>query len=53
MNSLYFYRLSVSPEARGKGIAKSILNWLEEYAKKHGKSEIVCRVRMSIPKNIQ
>jgi ribosomal protein S18 acetylase RimI-like enzyme len=52
-NSLYFSRLSVSPEARGRGIAKSILNWLEEYAKQYGKSEIICRVRMSAPQNIQ
>jgi len=52
-NSLYFSRLSVSPEARGRGIAKSILNWLEEYAKQYGKSEIVCRVRMSLVQNIQ
>jgi ribosomal protein S18 acetylase RimI-like enzyme len=52
-NSLYFSRLSVSPEARGRGIAKSILSWLEEYAKKYGKLEIMCRVRMSIPQNIQ
>ncbi|GFZ75945.1 hypothetical protein GCM10008018_21620 [Paenibacillus marchantiophytorum] len=51
--SLYFSRLSVSPEARGIGIAKSIINWLEEYAEKHGKSEITCRVRMSMPQNIQ
>ncbi|MBD2870626.1 GNAT family N-acetyltransferase [Paenibacillus arenilitoris] len=52
-DSLYFSRLSVSPEARGRGIAKSILSWLEDYAKKNGKSEIICRVRMSIPQNIQ
>jgi ribosomal protein S18 acetylase RimI-like enzyme len=52
-NSLYFSRLSVSPEARGRGIAKSILNWLEEYAKQNGKSEIICRVRASLEQNIQ
>jgi ribosomal protein S18 acetylase RimI-like enzyme len=52
-NSLYFSRLSVSPEARGKGIAKSILAWLEEYAKTNAIPEITCRVRMSVPKNIQ
>ncbi|WP_036718801.1 GNAT family N-acetyltransferase [Paenibacillus harenae] len=52
-NSLYFSRLSVAPEARGKGIAKSILTWLEEYAKKNGNSEITCRVRMAISQNIQ
>jgi len=52
-NSLYFFRLSVCPEARGRGIAKSMLSWLENYAKEHGKTEIWCRVRMSIPQNIQ
>jgi GNAT superfamily N-acetyltransferase len=52
-NSLYFFRLSVCPEARGKGIAKSILAWLENYAKEYGKTEIWCRVRMSLPQNIQ
>lgn len=52
-NSLYFSRLSVSPEARGKGIAKSILCWLEEYAKTNAIIDITCRVRMSVPQNIQ
>jgi ribosomal protein S18 acetylase RimI-like enzyme len=52
-NSIYFSRLSVSPEARGRGIAKSILNWLEEYAKQNGKSEIICRVRASLEQNLQ
>jgi ribosomal protein S18 acetylase RimI-like enzyme len=52
-NSLYFFRLSVCPEARGKGIAKSMLAWLENYAKEYGKTEIWCSVRMSLPQNIQ
>jgi GNAT superfamily N-acetyltransferase len=52
-NSLYFSRLSVCPEARGRGIAKFLLKWLEDYAKEHGKSEVWCRVRMSVPQNIQ
>lgn len=52
-STLYFFRLSVCPEARGKGIAKSMLTFLENYAKKHGKSELRCRVRMSVPQNIQ
>ncbi|MBH5320360.1 GNAT family N-acetyltransferase [Paenibacillus sp. GSMTC-2017] len=50
--SLYFSRLSVSPIARGRGIAKSFLHWLEEHAKEQGISEMKCRVRMSIPQNI-
>lgn len=52
INSLYFYRLAVCPEERRKGIAKSMLAWLENYAKEHGKSEIWCRVRLSVPQNI-
>jgi ribosomal protein S18 acetylase RimI-like enzyme len=51
--SLYFFRLSVCPEARGKGIAKSMLAWLENFANENGKTKIWCRVRMSIPQNIQ
>ncbi|NLU51921.1 MAG: GNAT family N-acetyltransferase [Clostridiaceae bacterium] len=51
--SLYFFRLSVCPEVRRKGIAKSMLAWLETYAKEHGLKEIWCRVRMSIPENIR
>lgn len=30
-----------------------MLWWLENYAKEHGITEIWCRVRMSIPQNIQ
>lgn len=50
--SLYFSRLSVSPKVRGKGIAKKMLRWLEDYAKKHDKSRMVCKVRLSLPKNV-
>lgn len=52
-NSLYFSRLSVSPQERGKGIAKSMLSWLETYAHQHGKREALCQVRMSVPQNIK
>jgi len=51
--SLYFSRLSICPEARGRGIAKCILSWLENYAMEQGKSRVWCRVRMSVPQNIQ
>ena len=51
--SLHFSRLSVSPKAQGKGIAKKMLRWLEDYAKKHDKNEMICRVRMSLTKNIR
>ncbi|CDQ20058.1 GNAT family N-acetyltransferase [Halobacillus karajensis] len=50
---LYFYRLSVIPNERGKGIAKKILTFIEKYANKEGLSSIRCKVRMSEPKNIK
>lgn len=49
---LYFFRLSVIPEARGKGVAKDILNWLEHHALDHYRAFISCRVRMSVPRNL-
>lgn len=52
-NGIYFYRLSVIPEKQGNGIAKRILKSLEEYASQLGKSAVLCKVRMTIPKNIQ
>ncbi len=51
-DSLYFSRLSVTPHARGKGIAKAILLWLEKYANENGKMKMECRVRASLSKNI-
>jgi ribosomal protein S18 acetylase RimI-like enzyme len=50
---LYFYRLSVIPEKQGKGIAKKILKSLEDYANKINVNTILCKVRMTVPKNIQ
>ena len=51
-DSLYFSRLSVRPDFRGNGIAKSILQWLEKYAIENNKLELSCRVRMALPHNI-
>ncbi|MCV9884195.1 GNAT family N-acetyltransferase [Metabacillus halosaccharovorans] len=51
-DTLYFSRLSVTPLARGKGIAKAMLLWLEKYAYNHSIGKIECRVRVSLPKNI-
>jgi GNAT superfamily N-acetyltransferase len=45
--------LSVIPEKQGEGIAKKILKSLEDYANKVGVSTILCKVRMTVPKNIQ
>jgi len=50
---LYFYRLSVIPEKQGQGIAKKILKYLEDYANNIGVSTILCKVRMTVTKNIQ
>lgn len=50
---VYFYRLSVIPEKQGKGIAKKLLKSLEEYAKQIKKSKVLCKVRMTVPKNIK
>jgi len=52
-DGVYFYRLSVIPEKRGKGIAKKILQALEDYAKTAGANSIFCRVRMELTKNVQ
>jgi ribosomal protein S18 acetylase RimI-like enzyme len=51
--SLYFARLSVLPEARGNGIAKTMLRWLEGYGKINRKEILFCRVRLDSPKNIE
>ncbi|GAE27804.1 hypothetical protein JCM9140_3964 [Halalkalibacter wakoensis JCM 9140] len=50
---LYFYRLSVIPEKQGQGIAKKMLYGLEDLVKKEQLSTILCKVRMTVPKNIQ
>ncbi|WP_440858323.1 GNAT family N-acetyltransferase [Staphylococcus shinii] len=48
-----FYRLSVDPLYQGKGIGKILLKSLEAYAKSKDVSEIICKVRMNIKKNIK
>jgi ribosomal protein S18 acetylase RimI-like enzyme len=50
---IYFYRLSVFQEKQGQGIAKYILKSLEEYANQKDLPEIVCKVRMTVAKNIK
>jgi ribosomal protein S18 acetylase RimI-like enzyme len=52
-NGVYFYRLSVIPEKQGQGIAKEILKSLEDYANQKEKPTILCKVRMTVPKNIK
>lgn len=50
---LFFSRLSVLPEQRGKGLAKILLEELEKEAIRHHKSKIRCKVRMSVDKNMR
>ncbi|WP_338326007.1 GNAT family N-acetyltransferase [Sporolactobacillus shoreae] len=52
-DAVYFYRLSVIPEKQGHGIAKIILNNLEEFARENGKNKAVCRVRKNVERNIK
>ncbi|MHA6260542.1 GNAT family N-acetyltransferase [Sporosarcina sp. CAU 1771] len=52
-NGLYFYRLSVIPEKQGQGIAKKILKSLEDYAINNGIHTLLCKVRLTVPKNIK
>lgn len=51
--ALYFSRLSVKPDARGKGLAKVMLAWLENYAQEQGKNSMECLVRATLPENIR
>jgi ribosomal protein S18 acetylase RimI-like enzyme len=50
--SLYFSRVSVPPYARGRGIAKSMLSWLEDYAIKEEIYKLQCKVRSSLTHNV-
>ncbi|MGW7975773.1 GNAT family N-acetyltransferase [Staphylococcus xylosus] len=47
-----FYRLSVGPLYQGNGVGKHLLKSLEIYAKNKGVSEIICKVRMNIKRNV-
>ncbi|MDF2788347.1 MAG: hypothetical protein K0S80_1445 [Neobacillus sp.] len=51
--TLFFSRVSVPPYARGRGIAKSMLSWLEEYAEKEGIHKLQCKVRSSLTHNLR
>lgn len=51
-NRLDFSRFSVVPERQGQGIAKEILRYLEEYASRHEKRVLACKVRADVTKNI-
>lgn len=49
---VYFFRLSVIPTKQGQGIAKKLVTSLEDYAKQKEKSSIRCKVRMTVPRNV-
>ncbi|ARD46985.1 GNAT family N-acetyltransferase [Sporosarcina sp. P37] len=51
-DSLYFFRFSVVPEKQGQGIAKKILQFIEDYAKQQEKKILTCKVRADVAKNI-
>ncbi|WP_155593321.1 GNAT family N-acetyltransferase [Lysinibacillus cavernae] len=50
---IYFFRLSVIPERQGRGLAKVLIAKLEQYALSNGKTISQCKVRMSVPRNIE
>ena len=52
-NYLYFYRLAVLPECRGKGFAKQLLKALEIYTRLNTIPEIRCKVRKNVERNVQ
>lgn len=50
---IYFFRLSVIPEKQGQGLAKTLIAEVENYARAQGKTVSECKVRMSVPRNIE
>ncbi|MGE7091473.1 GNAT family N-acetyltransferase [Lysinibacillus sp. NPDC048646] len=50
---IYFFRLSVIPEKQGLGLAKALIVGLEKYGRSQRKSISECKVRMSVPRNIE
>ncbi len=51
-DGLYFRRLAVLPEYRGRGLSKRMVMWLEEYASRNGEKRIWCNTRASIQRNM-
>lgn len=50
---IYFFRLSVIPGKQGQGVAKALIAELEQFARMKGKTISECKVRMSVPRNIE
>lgn len=46
-------RLSVIPEMLGQGLAKALIAEIEQFARTNGKTISECKVRMSVPRNIE
>ncbi|MFS0559597.1 GNAT family N-acetyltransferase [Terribacillus sp. 179-K 1B1 HS] len=51
-DALYFFRLSVRPEERGRKIARQLLSALADHAVSHGFNMLRCQVRLSVRRNI-
>ncbi|MFP7480089.1 GNAT family N-acetyltransferase [Terribacillus saccharophilus] len=51
-DALYFFRLSVLPEERGRGIAGQLLQALEDYAAAYDFAVLRCQVRLTEERNI-
>ncbi|MDQ0300007.1 GNAT superfamily N-acetyltransferase [Salibacterium salarium] len=51
--ALYFFRLSVLPDKRGKGIGRALVRWVEDKAIMLGKPTVYCKVRASTPQNVK
>ncbi|MFJ7186152.1 GNAT family N-acetyltransferase [Lysinibacillus xylanilyticus] len=52
-HGIYFFRLSVIPEMQGQGLAKALIAEIEKFARTNGKTISECKVRMSVPRNIE
>lgn len=52
-SAIYFYRLSVLPQFQGMGFAKQLLRALENYAAEQEIEQLHCKVRMTVPRNVQ
>ncbi|TPE70510.1 GNAT family N-acetyltransferase [Halalkalibacterium halodurans] len=49
---LYFFRLSVIPEARNQGIARRLIDHLMTLAKEQKCATVVCKVRADMAQNV-
>jgi ribosomal protein S18 acetylase RimI-like enzyme len=51
-DALYFFRLGVLPEARGRGAARRMVAEIEDIARRKGLPKLRCRVRMNVARNV-